>query len=292
MSNLYGKEINLLQGKIKIGNQTETITGNGSIADFTETIRSFFAQLLKDEGVVTDASYDLTTQQITLIWTTGQVTTIDVSDFLNTTEIQEQIINQLNAVVSNTVGTDGLALSIKQEQGKITEISGSIKANTYDAYGSASTAESKAKKHADDKIAQEVIDRDAAIKVETDARIDAIKALDATKNQAAGADGLALHIKEENGVITELSGSIATNTYDAYGAAKAVQGETDKTVKEAYELADAAQTEKEVSDAINVKIQELDLPNTYESKGAAEALKNSLKCENNNGIVRLYWKGE
>lgn len=48
---------------------------------------------------------------------------------------------------------------------------------------------------------------------------DAIAGLDAEINQTAGADGLALHIKEVDGVITELSGSIAPETYDAYGSA-------------------------------------------------------------------------
>ena len=47
----------------------------------------------------------------------------------------------------------------------------------------------------------------------------AIAGLDAEINQEAGADGLALHIKEVDGVITELTGSIAANTYDAYGSA-------------------------------------------------------------------------
>ena len=64
---------------------------------------------------------------------------------------------------------------------------------------------------------------------------DAIAGLDAEINQTAGADGLALHIKEVDGVITELTGSIAAETYDAYGSAKAeakaVQGETTQTVK-------------------------------------------------------------
>lgn len=65
---------------------------------------------------------------------------------------------------------------------------------------------------------------------------DAIAGLDATVSQTAGADGLALQIKQVDGVITELSGSIAANTYDAYGAAEeaaeAVQGDTTKTVKD------------------------------------------------------------
>ena len=66
----------------------------------------------------------------------------------------------------------------------------------------------------------------------TEAIKTAVEALDADLSQAAGADGLALSITEEDGKITAISGSIAANTYDAYGAAKAVQGETTKTVKE------------------------------------------------------------
>lgn len=57
--------------------------------------------------------------------------------------------------------------------------------------------------------------------------IDAIEALDSTKSQTAGADGLALEVVEEDGKITSISGSIAANTYDAYGSAKAVQDDLD-----------------------------------------------------------------
>ena len=78
----------------------------------------------------------------------------------------------------------------------------------------------------------------------------AIEALDANVKQDAGADGLALRVVQTDGVITSIEGSIAAETYDAYGAAKAVQGETTHTVAEAYALADAAQTAEEVAAAI------------------------------------------
>lgn len=52
---------------------------------------------------------------------------------------------------------------------------------------------------------------------------DAIEALDATVSQAAGSDGLALSVTQTDGVITGVTGSIAANTYDAYGAASTVQ---------------------------------------------------------------------
>lgn len=52
---------------------------------------------------------------------------------------------------------------------------------------------------------------------------EAIEALDATVSQAAGSDGLALSVTQTDGVITGVTGSIAANTYDTYGAASTVQ---------------------------------------------------------------------
>ena len=47
------------------------------------------------------------------------------------------LIANLDATKSQSAGTDGLALSITETDGKITSISGSIAANTYDAHGAA-----------------------------------------------------------------------------------------------------------------------------------------------------------
>lgn len=73
-----------------------------------------------------------------------------------------------------------------------------------------------------------------------------IQTLDANVSQEAGSDGLALNVVEVDGVITSVSGSIKTNTYDAYGSAAAVQGETSKTVKD---VEDAAAAAKSAADA-------------------------------------------
>lgn len=53
------------------------------------------------------------------------------------------VIASLDAEVSQPAGADGLALSITEVDGKITKISGSIKAETYDAYGAAADAKSE-----------------------------------------------------------------------------------------------------------------------------------------------------
>ena len=52
----------------------------------------------------------------------------------------DALIAGLDATASQNAGTDGLALSITEVDGKITAISGSIAVNTYDAYGSAAAA--------------------------------------------------------------------------------------------------------------------------------------------------------
>lgn len=86
----------------------------------------------------------------------------------------------------------------------------------------------------------------------------AIEGLDSEKAQEAGADGLALSIKLEDGKVTELTGSIAAETYDAHGAAKAVQGETTATVKNVEDAVavlnggkeDAGSVAKSIADAL------------------------------------------
>ena len=72
----------------------------------------------------------------------------------------------------------------------------------------------------------------------------AINGLDSTKSQAAGADGLALEVVQENGLIKSISGSIAAGTYDAAGAAKAVKDELNPLITAAK-----AQADKGVADA-------------------------------------------
>ena len=76
----------------------------------------------------------------------------------------------------------------------------------------------------------------------------AINALDSTQSQVAGADGLALEVVQEDGLITGISGSIAAGTYDAAGAAKAVKDELNPLITAAQ-----AQADKGVADAAAAK---------------------------------------
>ena len=81
-----------------------------------------------------------------------------------------------------------------------------------------------------------------------------INALDSTKSQVAGADGLALEVVQENGLIKSISGSIAEGTYDAAGAAKTVKDELNPLITAAQTqadkgVADAAAAKKAADDA-------------------------------------------
>lgn len=128
-------------------------------------------------------------------------------------------IGALDAEHTQAAGADGLALHIKQVDGIITEFSGSIAANTYDAHGAAAAAEVAAKKHADDLMAQEVIDRNAAIADEAAAREEAIKALD-----FAGVEGtqtgtnvkFVSKVSQADGIVAAELGELVFNSaYDA-----------------------------------------------------------------------------
>lgn len=76
-------------------------------------------------------------------------------------------IAKLDAAITQNAGTDGLALSITEVDGKITAFSGSIAANTYDAYGDAADAEANAKAYADEILANAVDDLDSSVSADT-----------------------------------------------------------------------------------------------------------------------------
>lgn len=103
----------------------------------------------------------------------------------------------------------------------------------------------------------------------------AIHGLDSTQSQAAGADGLALKVIQEDGLITGISGSIAADTYDTAGAAKAVKDELNPLITAAKAqadkgVADAAAAKKAADDAsakVDTRINSLD----YSGYTAGEA---------------------
>ena len=103
----------------------------------------------------------------------------------------------------------------------------------------------------------------------------AIDGLDSTKNQAAGADGLALGIVQENGVIKSISGSIATGTYDAAGAAKAVEDKLNPLITAAQAQADKGVTDaaaaKKAADAASAKVDDAIAGLDYTAYAAGEA---------------------
>lgn len=142
------------------------------------------------EGTVGDSTKGLVKDVADLKALMGEEGEGSVSDQIT------KAIDGLDATKTQTAGADGLALEVVQENGVITSISGSIAAETYDAYGSAKAA---------------------------------VEALDATVSQTAGADGLAIEITQVDGKLTGVTASIAAETYDAYGAAESAVNALDMT---------------------------------------------------------------
>ena len=102
-----------------------------------------------------------------------------------------------------------------------------------------------------------------------------INALDSTKSQVAGADGLALEVVQENGLIKSISGSIAEGTYDAAGAAKTVKDELNPLITAAQTqadkgVADAAAAKKAADDA-SAKVDDAIAGLDYAAYAAGEA---------------------
>ena len=98
----------------------------------------------------------------------------------------------------------------------------------------------------------------------------AINGLNATVSQAAGDDGLALQVVEENGKLISVTGSIAANKYDAYGAATAAQ-----TAAEATAAADA--TTKANAAEQNAKAYADTLAGNYDAAGSAATAEQNAK---------------
>lgn len=103
----------------------------------------------------------------------------------------------------------------------------------------------------------------------------AINALDSTQNQVAGADGLALEVVQEDGLIKSISGSIAAGTYDAAGAAQAVKNELNPLITAAQTqadkgVADAAAAKKAADDA-SAKVDDAIAGLDYTAYAAGEA---------------------
>lgn len=74
-----------------------------------------------------------------------------ISDSVGTTI--NNAVENLDATVSQSAGNDGLALQVVEADGVLTSVTGSIAANTYDAYGAAATAESNANTYTDNATA-------------------------------------------------------------------------------------------------------------------------------------------
>lgn len=139
----------------------------------------------------------------------------------------EDAIKALNSSASQSAGTDGLALSVTQTDGKITTISGSIAANTYDAYGAASSAVAAldAEKTSTDGTnvqvkVTEVDGKITAVNITTDNTVnntDITNAINALEVNAIGAAGKVItSVSEANGLVDATATDFSDVTLGGY----------------------------------------------------------------------------
>lgn len=168
---------------IAVDNNTNVISGTiGKIA----ASKVVYKEAVGSEAEVTVAGAIADLQ--------NQIDNLDVADQIATE------IGKLDATVSieDTANTNPLNITVTEVDGKLTGVTGSIDANTFDAYGAADAA---------------------------------IEALDSTVSIVDGdnSNPLNITVTEVNGLLTGVTGSIDANTFDAYGAADAVVGESTDT---------------------------------------------------------------
>ena len=121
----------------------------------------------------------------------------------------------------------------------------------------------------------------------------ALDALDSTKSQAAGADGLALEIVQENGAIKSISGSIAAGIYDAAGAAQSVKDELNPLITAAKAQADKGVTDaaaaKKAADDASAKVDSSINSLDYTAYAAGEATGTTVSfvgtISETNGVI-------
>ncbi len=190
--------------KLTIANQTEPVFIN--VADLCD-VYTAEASAAQVQLAISE------TNEISATIVAGSVGTTELAgNAVTTAKIADDAVTADKVAITahteaQTASTDGLALSVTTTDGQVTAVSGSIAAETYDDYGAASNALTNAQSYTDNAIA----------------------GLDASVTQTAGTDGLALSVTEVDGVITAVSGSIASGTYDPAGAAAAVVGESTDT---------------------------------------------------------------
>ena len=115
---------------------------------------------------------------------------------------------------------------------------------------------------------------------------DAIARLDATVTQAAGTDGLAISVTQTDGVIKAVSGSIAPNTYDAYGAATAAVEALDGTTSQSAGADGLAISVTQTDGAITAVSGSI-AANTYDAYGAASTAESNANSYTDQKVAGL-----
>lgn len=185
--------------------------------------------------------------------TTGSIAMAEANAKAYADEVLANAVDGLDATVTQTAGADGLALEVVEANGKLVSVTGSIAANTYDAYGDAAAAEANAKTYTDNKIAALDADKDVtgAHKVMTGiTEVDGvITAIDEVELQNVAYTGNAADV-----ALADANGKITATTVEG-----AVEELKDAITQEVSDRANAITAEVSArNNAITTAIEALD----------------------------------
>ena len=170
----------------------------------------------KVDGVITSFTYDTDARKITAVNHKGETTTVSLAEQLTGDETGNVKVSVADGKISASIAESGVATA-------------ELKDSAVATAKIADNAVTEAK--LDTELATKINDSATAVSNLNTTIAGKINELDATVEQTASdTNPLTLKVVQTDGKIESIEGSIADETFDEYGAAKAVQGETTETV--------------------------------------------------------------
>ena len=235
----------IVDGSTVVGKATADAAGN-VIASTYETKSDASAKLTEAKGYTDTAKAAVI----------GDASSTKDSDTVKGAKLYaDSLVADLDATASQTAGADGLALSITEVDGKITAISGSIAAETYDAYGAAATALENANKYTDGEIDKV----EEALGKVVDGTTPVAKATNADKLGDVAAEDYALETYVDEAVAAVkkeiLTGDAEESIKDTYDTLLEIQKWIEGEGVNATELSGAIAAEAKIREEEDTKLQ-------------------------------------
>lgn len=192
--------------EISISGDQVKLNKEGGAAGEKETLTERLTSIKQGASAAVTALEEKVTANTTAIETLNGG--VEVADSV-AKKINDKVVSLVSTVSQDAAEANGqLALTVVQENGILTSVSGSIKANTYDTYGAAADVLGEASNTAENKTVYGAFAAAAAAQKTADNAASAITKLTsdgavATETQTNGKFGVLTQVKQTNGAISK-----------------------------------------------------------------------------------------